>query len=583
MPGQPYAAGDLVRVRGFRWIVEEAVEFRDCTLLRLAAAEPSAPAGVCRILHPFDRPVRQELQSRITLVSRRRWGRLLQHHAGECRTLDQLHGAATADISLLPFQLEPALAIARGLASRVLVADEVGLGKTIQAGLILDELRRRGWCERALVLTPAGLREQWLEELRRRFGIAASGVDAAVLQDLAAEVPAHINPWSTLPAIVASIDFVKQPEVIRSLSSLVWDLLVVDEAHQVAPGSQRAAAVNALARQSRHVVLLTATPHNGDEAAFRALCGIGEVGDGDEIALFRRTRIDVRLSGRRHVHLLPVRLNAAECRVHSLLAEYARRVYSAAGARGDPRLALVAAVLCKRAFSSAAAAVVSLERRLAVVGSAVQARAQAPLPFDPETDDPEAVLAGAPPAFDDPEGERGVLCTLVDAARAAAAQAESKLSALRRLLRRTGEAAIVFTEYRDTLALLASALGRPTAVHLHGAMAGQERRAAVDAFDNGRADLLLATDAGSEGLNLQRNCRLVVNLELPWNPVRLEQRIGRVDRLGQSRTVHAFNLLAGGTAEERVLARLLRRVQAIRTEADIAMEVLGHAEARPER
>jgi hypothetical protein len=138
---------------------------------------------------------------------------------------------------------------------------------------------------------------------------------------------------------------------------------------------------------------------------------------------------------------------------------------------------------------------------------------------------------------------------------------------------------VVFTEYRDTLAALESAVAdrRKTAT-LHGGQTPHERRTALDAFASGEADLLLATDAGSEGLNLQSRCRLVINLELPWSPTRLEQRIGRVDRIGQSRAVHAINLFAAGTAEGTVLAALLRRFDRIHaSEIEVAASVINNA------
>jgi superfamily II DNA/RNA helicase len=149
------------------------------------------------------------------------------------------------------------------------------------------------------------------------------------------------------------------------------------------------------------------------------------------------------------------------------------------------------------------------------------------------------------------------------AAAARAARRESKLIVLARLLRRAGEPAIVFTEYRDTLRHVAAALGVP-ALLLHGGMTRNERLAAVDRFTSGAGRLLLATDAAGEGLNLHQSCRLVINLELPWSPVRLEQRIGRVDRIGQRRRVHVVQLIARDSAELRVLSRLQVRVDRMR-------------------
>jgi superfamily II DNA/RNA helicase len=163
-----------------------------------------------------------------------------------------------------------------------------------------------------------------------------------------------------------------------------------------------------------------------------------------------------------------------------------------------------------------------------------------------------------------------------------AREQETKLRALMRLLRRVQEPVVVFTEYRDTLAMLERSIGTLRRISLlHGGMSAAERRSAVDSFNTGASDLLLATDAGSEGLNLQSRCRLVVNLELPWNPIRLEQRIGRVDRLGQSRTVHAINLFADGTAEATVLANLYNRLRRIRaSEIDIAACVIDGSDIR---
>jgi len=169
-----------------------------------------------------------------------------------------------------------------------------------------------------------------------------------------------------------------------------------------------------------------------------------------------------------------------------------------------------------------------------------------------------------------------MLSALAD--RAAFAEAhDSKRRALGRILDRVREPVIVFTEYRDTLEALRADAGED-AVVLHGGMDRFERTAAVSRFTSGGARVLLATDAAGEGLNLQPRCRLVINLELPWNPMRLEQRIGRVDRIGQPRTVHAVNLLASGTAESEVLVRLAARLDRARLGVGQLDDVLGLSE-----
>jgi SNF2 family DNA or RNA helicase len=581
----PFAAGDVVDVRGDRWFVEEAIACTDCTLLRLARTDGLRRRGDCKLLYPFDRPIRRIFQPRVRAVSRRRWLRLLQSHTGGCRRFGQLRAAAFAAIDILPFQLEPALAVVRGLALRLLLADEVGLGKTIQAGLVLAELQQRGWCDRALILTPAGLREQWADELARRFGIRAAVLDGDSLRTMTAALPVGLNPWTVEPVAIASTDFVKQPEVLRAAAAILWDVLIVDEAHQVATAAQRASAVERLASRARHVALVTATPHGGDQAAYDALCRIGRLDTDDPIALFRRTRSEVGLGRARHVHLLAVRLSDEERDMHKLLSSYARRAWRAGKTHNKPDAQLVAMILCKRAFSSASSLAASVERRLALLSGGTQPL-QTGLPFAADEDDADVDPPLAAPALDPADEEHRALEQILKAAQRARPQ-ERKVAVLQRLLRRIDEPALVFTEYRDTLFTLESAVQplRRTAI-LHGGLSRRHRRAVVDAFNSGAAGLLLATDAGSEGLNLQSRCRLVVNLELPWNPIRLEQRIGRVDRFGQSRTVHAVNLFARDTAESFVLARLSRRVEQIRrslasfdnpvlarTESEIASEI----------
>jgi superfamily II DNA or RNA helicase len=177
--------------------------------------------------------------------------------------------------------------------------------------------------------------------------------------------------------------------------------------------------------------------------------------------------------------------------------------------------------------------------------------------FDASTDEEPDVELSAP-GLDDRNEERRWLDRILQLARLAEV-AESKLAAISRLLRRAAEPAIVFTEYRDTLARMALALQELAPATLHGGLTPLERRESLRRFTSGGARLLLATDAASEGLNLHQRCRLVINLELPWTPLRLEQRIGRVERIGQSRRVHAIHLVAAGTAEESYEARLKAR------------------------
>ena len=197
---------------------------------------------------------------------------------------DRLRTAAFCRVELLDYQLEPALAVLKGAADRLLLADEVGLGKTIQTGLILSELRARGLADRVLILTPAGLRDQWAHELATRFAIHADVIDLRTLARTVAALPRGENPWALPGVRLTSFDFVKRPEVLRALDSIIWDLLVIDEAHAMTRTSDRGAAATWLGERTRRVILSTATPHAGDDVAFAGLCNIGRLRDAGDRA-----------------------------------------------------------------------------------------------------------------------------------------------------------------------------------------------------------------------------------------------------------------------------------------------------------
>jgi len=576
--GHHVRAGDLVIVRRARWRVVDVRSYDACEVLTLSGLAPPIAGVERRLLTPFDTLRRIERSPRLRLVRRQRWRRAFRGLVATGHEPAALRTAHHARIDLMPYQLEPALALLRGAGVRLLLADDVGLGKTIQAGLAVAELRARGAADRVLILTPAGLREQWARELSERFAIDASAVDGRVLRRRVAMLPVGVNPWATLAIAIASVDYVKRAEVLPALTACSWDVVIVDEAHGAALDSERRAAVHALASRATCVLLLTATPHNGDRRAFDALCALGALDSPDDppLVVFRRTRLDVGISAARRIHTVTVSQNAAERRMHRLLASYGAAVRAERGeaGRGDASLAL--AVLHKRAFSSAWALARSVQRRLSNIASTTSAADadQLPLPLaDPYGD---LVAADEPPSWpadlrlSDRRREHQLLTALASSA-VAAARHESKFAALLRLLRRAGESAVVFTEYRDTLMHLHEHLFQHTSPRakpliLHGGLDREERAAVLAEFSRVPRPLLLATDAAAEGLNLHRQCRLVVNLELPWNPMRLEQRIGRVDRIGQRRTVHAFHLIARGTGEARILSRLRTRVAAARAD-----------------
>lgn len=570
--------GQLVRVRGHRWRVTRLVSHNDCQAADLLGIDSVNAGRACTLLTPFDRLAPVDAARAPQIVSPRQWRSALRALHALDDPFGRLSCARDLPIALHAWQLEPALAMLSGRTCRLLLADDVGLGKTIQAGILLAALTKRGDARRVLILVPAGLREQWADELANRCGLQSTIVDAHQLRTRVRELPHDENPWS-LPALsIASFDYLKRPEVLRGLANVTWDLLVIDEAHAMSGDTERAAAARLLATNARRLVFLTATPHAGDDDQFASLCGIGRIAgglDAEPIWMFRRSRAQVGIASDRRVRLLYVRPTPAERRLHDELARYARGVWAEAHRRG--RLAVI--VLQKRAYSSAASLVRSLARRIASLRSGRDPlQTQLALPFsstgsgetDDRDDEPDDVLAA--PGLRDAASEQAWLRALLTLARLASRH-ESKLTALTRVVARTSEPLIVFTEYRDTLARVARHLARvASTVVVHGGLAAADRRRALLAFTRGDARVLVATDAAGEGLNLQAGCRWVVSLELPWSPRRVEQRIGRVDRIGQTRRVHALLFVARHTAEMDVLGHLTRRIERMR-------QAIGSADA----
>jgi len=586
----PLRPGVLVRARGRLWRLVHLTPGAHCRALHLAPATSEGDDRLrARVLiEPFDRCLPQRAPSGARLVSRRAWvAHLARELTAETR-LDVPGTAAAARIDLHAYQLEPVVRLLRGEAARVLLADAVGLGKTIEAGLVIAEVLARTPAARVLLVVPAGLREQWIGELRDRFHLEATRCDAAWLAAQSRALPSSTNPWAYASLPVVSIDFLKRPEVINGLDAFTWDLLVIDEAHTASAGSDRGAAVAALARRARRVVLASATPHDGDPQRFAALCATGALGRDDPLLVFRRSPASAGRAAATVARPLRVRVSPAHRRMHALLDAYAGAVQADAARGGhhscEAGAALALTVLRKRALSSARALWLTALRRRALLAGTSDAGAgpaQPALPFSPAGPDLEgdgeaasAVLAA--PGLAHPRREAAWLGALAEAAHLAARD-EPKLAVLLRWLRRTREPVIVFTEYRDTLAVLAPALvraGHTTAV-LHGAQPDPERRAALDAFTSGRVGVLAATDTASEGLNLQARCRTVICFDVPWSPSRLAQRVGRVDRLGQARRVHALLLVAAGTGDEDLLARILTRTGRIEAALDAADPVAG--------
>jgi SNF2 family DNA or RNA helicase len=439
------------------------------------------------------------------------------------------------------YQLQAARSALRRMRGRAILADEVGLGKTIEAGLVLAELRLRGLADRTLVVTPAGLVTQWQEELERKFGLptALPGRELAG-RDVASQAR---EASGDRPVAVVSLAAARRDPLKSALTHDAWDLIVVDEAHRMrAPRSASGKLIREL--RSRHLLLLTATPVEnrlqdlyemvslvapgllGTAAQFRAAHGAGSAAPGTEprnVAVLRKRTAEVMIRHRRSEVsvLLPPRL-AETLRVEPSGAE--REWYSDLTAR------------------------VRAEGRTAVPARRLTLRSV-------------ARLAGSSPAAAAPTLSKIGWDDLAARARALAAPAKTAVL-LGQLARHaaSGDKVLVFTAFRQTLDQMAGhvAAAGISAVTYHGSLSRADKERTVAAFRE-QAPVMLSTESAGEGRNLQF-CHVMVNMDLPWNPMQIEQRLGRLHRVGQDRDVLLTNLVAGGTIEEQVLRVLEAKI-----------------------
>jgi superfamily II DNA or RNA helicase len=563
MPPTP-VPGSHVWLRQRRWRVD-----RTRVDGRTVRVDVSHRTGQLTVLTPYDKPRLIAPDRRAVRVRRQQGLARLAHLVGSARAVRLAHAAIEGRLQIWPHQLEPVLAVLDG-QRRLLIADDVGLGKTIQAGLILAEVLRRHPVAHALVVTPASLQQQWAAELRHRFALDAWTTDSA-FEDAMASGQRDANPWRRPGVWIVSIDYLKQPHVLDGLPPVAWDVVVVDEAHIATGRSDRHDTCDELGRRARHLVLLSATPHDGDPTRFSRLLRLGALPfAGDGLAIFRRTRADIVLPLHRVIRWTRVRATPDFARLLDALQAFERAVLQASRPSARDAALLLLSVFRKRALSTMAALDRSLSRRLEWIDSAGGADRpdwlQPTLDFGGDDVDDEDRISltadvGLPRAKERAWLRR--LRTLAAAARAG----EPKVARIRAYAARTTDPFVLFTEFRHSLEDVQRVLGtvRSLAV-IHGGQADVVRHREIARFLAGDASVLIATDVGSQGLNLQARARWLVNLELPWNPARLEQRIGRLDRIGQSRQVHATILVTDHPAEGTLLTSLARRTLTARRE-----------------
>jgi superfamily II DNA or RNA helicase len=639
--------GQLVEVRRRQWIVSDvdasavAPELPKRNLVKLASIDEDALGEEIEVLwelepgaHVIERAGLPSLSAlddpdRLeAFLDAVRWGAATNADRG------YLQAPFRSGASIEDYQLDPLVRAIDMARTNLLIADDVGLGKTIEAGLVVQEMLLRHRARTILVLCPSSLQEKWRTEMAEKFGLEFRVVDTEQVKRLRREQGLHANPWTAFPRLIASIDWAKQGEGIRLLRDVLpphptfprrFDLLIIDEAHNVAPTvgkyaleSLRTRLVRLLAPHFQHKLFLTATPHDGYTESFTALLELLDdqrfsrniLPPEDQLArvMVRRLKSDLldakgkRLYPERRLEALKVEYSEDERNARQLLDQYV-----ASREKQDEREGaashFVHQLLRKRLASSPAAFASTFARHLATIeGKAepgrrtsglddrILRRAIAKTEEDYADDDAresaegeatEAASRRLRPLSDD---ERKLVERLRAWALPASRRPDSKAEALMRWLKEHLQPAgewskarvLLFTEYRTTQTwlheiLVSHGFGGDRLALIFGGMDPKDREAVKAAFQAAPREspvrILLATDAASEGIDLQNHCNLLVHVEIPYNPNVMEQRNGRVDRHGQkqSEVVIWHPVDASGGHGDDIL-RALRKLDAMRAD-----------------
>ena len=557
----------------------------------------------------------------------------------------------------LPHQIHALSRAISGDRVRYLLADEVGLGKTIEAGLVMRELKLRGLVRRILVVSPKGIATQWVAEMQTHFNEQFQlvvGDDIGTLQRLSpvmsheSRVPglfdsqlATRNPWTLFDQVIVSLDSVKPVDKRRGwtaervaeynrsrfedLVTAGWDLVVVDEAHRLGGSTDQVARYKlgkGLAEAAPYVLLLSATPHQGKTDAFHRLMNLLDNDAFPDMESVSRERVApyvIRTEKRkaidadgkplfkpRRTQMAPVawaHRHHLQQLLYEAVTDYVREGYNQALREKKRHIGFLMILMQRLVVSSTRAIRTTLERRLEVLSSALRVQSSDLNEF--ESDNPELTTPDSELVYDMDgqelldellkfhvsalQSEGSHVETLLDAAvrceqAGPDAKAEALIEWIYELQAEENEPdlkVLIFTEFVPTQQMLKEFLEARgiSVVTLNGSMDMEERGAAQDSFRKSHR-VLVSTDAGGEGLNLQF-AHVIINYDIPWNPMRLEQRIGRVDRIGQPKKVRAINFVFEDSVEFRVREVLEQKLSVIFDEfgIDKTGDVLDSAQA----
>jgi len=521
---------------------------------------------------------------------------------------DPLLAMNVSKVDPLPHQIEAVYGwILKMPRIRFLLADDPGAGKTIMAGLIIKELKLRGLVRRVLIVVPGHLKDQWRREMKDRFGESFVVVDRGYMGSHYGE-----NVWLRENQIITSMDFAKQPEIRGTLEGAYFDLIVVDEAHKMSAYSygnrtnktERYRLGEVLSRITPHLLFLTATPHKGDPENFRLFLDLLYPGffknekmlkeavskKENPIYLRRRKEDLMDFEGKpiflpRHVHTLAFDLTDEEMDLYNDVSRYVHDHYNRALQSEEKKrnVAFALVILQRRLASSTYALLRSLQRRKEKLQDLLTGAEKIPemgkLDLEELEDLSEEerwkveekwLMLSTAESRDELREEIRLLEGLIEQAKGIIErESEVKLKNLRETLEELNrrfphEKVLIFTESKDTLEYLEKKIKDwgYSVNTIHGGMSLEDRIRAESIFKN-ETQVMVATEAAGEGINLQF-CHLMINYDLPWNPNRLEQRMGRIHRYGQTKEVFVYNLVALNTREGRVLNKLFEKLEEIK-------------------
>lgn len=484
---------------------------------------------------------------------------------------------------------------------RMLLADDVGLGKTIIIGLALKELILRKKINRVLIVCPSGLQIQWREELKDKFNEDFTIIRGNI----------EGNPYAEVDRAIISVDIGRNEEKRRLLLETAWDMVVFDEAHRLKPGNLRYDIGLEMSRRSAHLILATATPHDGKVENFLGLLRLidlemEDIKDSGDLRGFldplmiRRLKEDiVDFRGRRifprrsEPNTVEIGYSPEELNFYNSVEDYVRTYYQMAEDEGRTNVVLALYILHRRISSSLFAGVESLKKRkLKLLDHDLDLNSEelnSYFGYSDEGDEEkreriEDKIIGAVASLTKEElrTELAHLEELIVMGESLLrSEQDRKYQQLLKLLAeiredRPDDKIIIFTEFTDTLRYLEQNITKEGFVvtKIRGGMSPEEKKENARIFEK-RANILLGTEAAGEGLNLQF-ANIAINYEIPWNPNRLEQRIGRVYRYGQKKQVYIYNLRTAFSIDEIVLDKILEKMANIRAVfGDSAVDVLG--------